>query len=260
MRSGRLYHERQEGDLCRMHALNHLVQRRALEPATFEHLLADFAADHPALPDPRRADAVDASQEYVMTYGVERVTNRQCTTFSVPLHYREDAVRMLSCAVLEELVDEKERAFFVYNPDHIWAVRQMIDGKWAAIDSLYSAPRVYADVRRLVKRTAAKQNHGILMVWGRAKVQWACNRLRDRLRTVVGDTTAVRYVREHILYSKNLLGELEVPLALYCRYSKFLHGGDLGDAFFAAFTKAPGDQENLLLRLTPLLATVLATK
>lgn len=258
MEASELYHERQEGNLCRMHALNHYVQRRALDAVTFRALLGDFSRERPHLPDPLNTDGVDASQEYVTTYGVERLTERRCTTFSVPVFGHEEAVAMLNCDALEDLVDEAEGAFFVYTAEHIWTARRLGGNGWATLDSLHGMPRVYADLGRLVRRVAANDRQGMLMVWSRDKVSWALARLRCHLRTILGKRRPVAYVREEVLFNKSLVGPLEVPLALFCRYHNFLTGNALGKEFFTRFQESPGDQENLLLRLTPLLSTVVA--
>ena len=251
-----LYYERQEGDLCRMHALNHYAQRRAFNPSTFANLINEFASTHPSLPNPHSSDGVDASQQYVVTYGVERLTNGQCTTFSVPVYHHERTMAMLDCGTVEDLVDEQEGALFVYNPGHIWAARRLPSGQWVVLDSQH-APRTHPDVGPIVRRAVARKNHGLLLVWGQSKMKWACSLLRQRIRLIIGDLTPIAYVRERVLYQSSLLSDLEVPLALYCRYHNLLRNDTLGNEFFNGFEEHPANQEHMLFSLTPLLTAVM---
>lgn len=246
-----IYHERQEDDLCRMHGLNHFAQRRAFDKAAFVELLRAFHTTHPELPDPHTADAVDASQEYVTTFGVERLTDGGSTTFSLPMFGKEAAQAMLGAETVDELVDP-ELGLFLFSPDHIWYAVAHPDkpGKWLCLDSLKPGPQVLPSLRHLLNRS---RRHGLMLVWGRARVELALKQLAGYLRRLVDPLTPEQYVQECVLGCRDLLGPLEIPLILFCRYHDFLYNSKYGEEFLTRFEKCPNDQTNFAMHLPVLL-------
>jgi hypothetical protein len=137
--SPRFYCERQSGGLCRMHALNVYFGAPKLTRADFEAEIADFDAKQKArghdMPSANSFDVMSCDHKNIIAHILAK--HGVFVRFYEPTHRDRAIAKMMSAGVA-----------FVYNPDHIWLVKQDAQSSafqsmsgWYKIDSLSGVTR-----------------------------------------------------------------------------------------------------------------------
>ncbi len=189
------YWERQQGDLCRMHALNAFFGKPEITPDTFYKQCDEF--DKYTY---ERYGLSITSRSYNTLTGRYNILSWILRKYNVWLQYLPNAFGKK----IELPPHTHSNFMFVYNSGHIWGIK-VINGVVWAIDSLGSGP-----VRIDMKQIGQMQNIGIMYtvhLVPEFKIQL------DLLRSVVPHSLAdITQVLIKLNKSKLILGDIEVPL------------------------------------------------
>jgi hypothetical protein len=257
-----MFHERQQGDLCRMHALNALVGRREFDPTSFRALVEEFRRENPDSCDPATSDGIHADQQHLMSFALAR---RGLTTYYAAPHAHAYAMETLGASAMGELVG-RSHAVMVLTLDHVFALKMDAAGVWWNLDSLFPAPR-----RCNFDDVVASDNCGVLFVWDRRHAQGALPILRQNLVDAISQRLPVArlgHVREldilaalaDDLNNEKFVALFEQDLSLFMRYYSFAFGTtsthvatDMFQTWFARFKEMPGDLLNTIRFIPPLI-------
>lgn len=163
------YHERQQGQLCRMHAVNNALGYRAYDPAEWETRLLDLGQ---AL-----GQGGALVHDDMMFYG-------GFLPISIMVEHKQDdwvtmafggsALKMLlERSSLTELLDTSIRRMIIYQSSHTWAMRGDVDARWFNLDSQQAQPHMFAEsdtqllahgLMRTLVDTAATGTGGIIFI------------------------------------------------------------------------------------------------
>lgn len=125
-----MYWERQQGGLCRKHALNAYFGYEKITNEMFETYCSDFDSYIKSKGylenDVRRFDYVHSSRETLISYIIGRIDKLFCLHIPIGAYY--------DFPPLGSLINDDE-FIFVYNSDHVYGYRKN-KGAWYKIDSL----------------------------------------------------------------------------------------------------------------------------
>ena len=125
-----LFHERQSGDLCRVHALNALFGRVVIDELRLKEWARKFD-DHYGYHVTDQFDCVQSDSLTLVSFILE--TQCKYVTHYVPFN---------SQAPIAALLDVHVPALLMFNAHHIWTLRRWEegDGHWYNLDSLMGRP------------------------------------------------------------------------------------------------------------------------
>lgn len=144
-----LYHEKQIGSLCAVHALNNLVQRRAFD----EVGLASVAGE------------LDAAERAL---GIEPANVRVDGFFSVQVIVAALQNSGLTCATAHTVTDPARETGFIFNRREHWFALRRLNNEWFDLNSLFAAPQHMSPTHlALFFEAQANQGYSIYVVRGR---------------------------------------------------------------------------------------------
>lgn len=259
-----MYHERQQGGLCRMHALNMVLGSRAFDATQFSRLLQEFRDRFPFLGDPAQFDAICSTQEHVMAYAL-RARHSLWTCYAAP-HYHLATRQLFGVDGLDDLVDGARPAFLVLKPDHVYAVRRNAAGQWFRLDSMNSGP-----IPVSLSAELACRHHGFAFAWTAARATKALPALQRAVACALlpyipqGRQRCVREIDllacvADAINARRFVEGFELAMVLFYRYARAGWSGATGqdaarhfDAWFDRFCFQPGDRVNTITRVPALL-------
>jgi hypothetical protein len=163
------YHERQQGQLCRMHAVNNALGYRAYDPDEWKTRLLDLGQ---AL-----GQGGALVHDDMMFYGgflPISIMVEQKQDDWVTMAFGGSALKiLLERSSLSELLDTSIRRMIIYQTSHTWAMRGDVDARWFNLDSQQAQPHMFAEsdtqlfahgLMRTLVDTAATGTGGIIFI------------------------------------------------------------------------------------------------
>jgi len=251
-----------------MHALNSVIGRREYNEGEFIAECKQFEEKYPNLPKPTDFDSIHSNQEHIMSFvlGKYDVTTLYIAPFS---HKRT----MEECKIKEitAFIDPNVNAFMVLTKDHVFTVKADAGGQWWNLDSLKRNSQ-----RTEPHKELQNEQNGILFVWKRPMAAAALLTFRNQMADVVRQeipAVRLREVREIDILSRiirdindtKFIAQFELPLSLFTRYYAFVFGANsrnhiamnMFHTWFSRFCEEPGDRQNILRFVPPLVFWVL---
>ncbi len=135
------YHERQQGQLCRMHAVNNALGYRAYEPDLWKSRLMDLGQ---AL---GQGNAL--VHDDMMFFGgflPISIMVEQKEDDWVTMAFGGTALKnVLDHCSMTEILDTSIRRMIIYQTSHTWALRGDVDARWFNLDSQQAHPHLFAE-------------------------------------------------------------------------------------------------------------------
>ncbi|KAJ8601615.1 hypothetical protein CTAYLR_007253 [Chrysophaeum taylorii] len=151
-----IYHEKQIGSLCAVHAMNNLVQRQEFDEIELASVAHELDAAEAAFLDGSRLTGEDSSGNV-----------RADGFFSVQVIVSALQRFGLECAPATSVSDPARERGFIFNRREHWFALRRIGSEWFDLNSMFAAPKhmSYADLA-LFFDTHAHQGYSIFVVRG----------------------------------------------------------------------------------------------
>lgn len=131
----RIYCEKQQGDLCRLHAINNIFQYNAITIPRFQQLLEEYASeatDEPRMPNTHSFCNVPNTNSF-LDFLLQQLFKK--SSFTIGQYEMNEYKKRGIIRTLMDCIDMSFPRFFVCEAQHVFCVI-LSNGKWLKIDSV----------------------------------------------------------------------------------------------------------------------------
>jgi len=251
-----IYFERQNGDNCRIHAINNCFGHTVINRTEFEKYHKEFQSVYEVKLEDNYVNSGNWDRSNLLSYILSQKFGLTCFTlgqYELPRFQKHGVIRGLG-----DLMDMDLKRFFVCDKNHVWCVRYFKD-QWVCIDSMRT-PQITS-----LQHWEHDPSLTLIFPWTSKRSKQAIKEMRKLVRNRFGSTTKSQISRMIIQdLSKrepNHFDDHQTWIALFFKYLQMCEpGNEVVKRFKAYENTSKLDMLNALNNLPDLIHFILHYK